>query len=222
VELYNTTDEEIDVEGMYLTDNLEKPMKYQITKGNTHANTKIPAHGYLIIWCDNKRATTDQGLHASFKIDGDGGQLCLMAADKSWKDIINYEAHDANTTVGRFPDGSSDVYAMNVATIGKQNIMSSYMTAVDQSVITSVKTPAIAAANGMRIIYGNKQLIMKSEEDGPMTVTICRANGMMVEQTTVAAKGGKARVDVTQLEPGFYVAQATDANGTRVSCKFMK
>ena len=222
LELYNTTDEEIDVEGMYLTDNLEKPMKYQITKGNTHANTKIPAHGYLIIWCDNKRATTDQGLHASFKIDGDGGQLCLMAADKSWKDIINYEAHDANTTVGRFPDGSSDVYAMNVATIGKQNIMSSYMTAVDQSVITSVKTPAIAAANGLRIIYGNKQLIMKSEEDGPMTVTICRANGMMVEQTTVAAKGGKARVDVTQLEPGFYVAQATDANGTRVSCKFMK
>ena len=76
VELYNTTSEPVDVEGMYLTDNMEKPTKYQITKGSTQANTIIPAHGYLIIWCD-KRETSDQGLHASFKIDG-GRMLSSM------------------------------------------------------------------------------------------------------------------------------------------------
>ena len=32
VELYNTTDDPVDVEGMYLTDNPEKPTKYQISK----------------------------------------------------------------------------------------------------------------------------------------------------------------------------------------------
>jgi hypothetical protein len=62
---------------MYLSDNAEKPMKYQITKGNTKARTVIPAHGFLIVWCDNKRATSDNGLHANFKLSDDGGLVML-------------------------------------------------------------------------------------------------------------------------------------------------
>ncbi len=222
VELYNTTDAEIDVEGMYLTDNLDKPTKYQITKGNTKAQTKIPAHGYLVIWCDNKRATTDNGLHASFKIDGDGGQLALMAADKSWTDTFVYGAHDANTTVGRYPDGTPEVYTMNVATIASANRLSSYMTSVDQTVINSIERPAIASANGLRVVFAGQQLLVKSEEDGPVTVGIYNAGGILVEQATVLVKGGRARVDISHLQSGLYIARALDANGTSVSCKYRK
>ena len=46
VELYNTTDKDIDVAGMYLSDNEKKPLKYQISKGDSQASTTIPAHGY--------------------------------------------------------------------------------------------------------------------------------------------------------------------------------
>ena len=222
VELYNTTEEPIDVEGMYLTDNLEKLTKYQITKGNTKANTIIPAHGHLIIWCDNKRATTDKGLHASFKIDGDGGFIALTAEDNSWTDIMAYDAHDANTTVGRYPDGGQKVYQMNIATIGKPNRWSSYMTKVDQTVVTNVERPVIASANGLRALYTNKQVLVKSEEDGPVTVSIFSAGGVLMDQQTVVVKGGRARVDVSRLESGLYIARAIDANGTSVSCKFRK
>jgi len=222
VELYNTTEEPIDVEGMYLTDNLEKLTKYQITKGNTKANTIIPAHGHLIIWCDNKRATTDKGLHASFKIDGDGGFIALTAEDNSWTDILAYDAHDANTTVGRYPDGGQKVYQMNIATIGKPNRWSSYMTKVDQTVVTNVERPVIASANGLRALYTNKQVLVKSEEDGPVTVSIFSAGGVLMDQQTVVVKGGRARVDVSRLESGLYIARAIDANGTSVSCKFRK
>ena len=221
VELYNTTDQPIDVEGMYLSDNASKPTKYQITKGNTKAQTIIPAKGHLIIWCD-KRTTTDNGLHASFKIDGDGGQLTLMAADKSWTDTFIYSAHDANTTIGRYPDGASKVYAMNVATIAKTNRQSSYMTLVEQTITTGVETPLIASANGLRVIYGNQQVLVKSDEDGIATVNIFNANGMLMEQATVNVKGGRARLDVSHLTPGLYIARAIDANGTSVSCKFRK
>ena len=221
VELYNTTDQPIDVEGMYLSDNASKPTKYQITKGNTKAQTIIPAKGHLIIWCD-KRTTTDNGLHASFKIDGDGGQLTLMAADKSWTDTFIYSAHDANTTIGRYPDGASNVYAMNVATIAKTNRQSSYMTLVEQTITTGVETPLIASANGLRVIYGNQQVLVKSDEDGIATVNIFNANGMLMEQATVNVKGGRARLDVSHLTPGLYIARAIDANGTSVSCKFRK
>nr|WP_288281314.1 CotH kinase family protein [uncultured Prevotella sp.] len=221
IELYNTTDEPVDVEGMYLSDNASKPTKYQITKGHTKAQTIIPAKGHLVIWCD-KRETTDNGLHASFKIDGDGGQLILTAADKSWTDTFIYGAHDANTTIGRYPDGAAEVYAMNVATIAKSNRQSSYMTPVEQTIVNSIETPLIASANGLRVIYANQQVLVKSDEDGIATVNIFNANGMLMEQTTVSIKGGRARLDMSHLTPGLYIARAIDAGGTSVSCKFRK
>jgi len=221
VELYNTTSEPVDVEGMYLTDNLEKPTKYQITKGSTHANTIIPAHGHLIIWCD-KRETSDQGLHASFKIDGDGGILSLTAADRSWKDVIVYEAHDARTTVGRYPDGTAEVYALSQATIGKSNIKTSYMTAVEQNIEEVTRVANITAANGLRICYGSQQILIKSDNTDMADVKIYQANGQLVSQQSVSLKGGKARVDVSSLGHGLYVARAVNNEGTCVSCKFMK
>jgi hypothetical protein len=223
VELYNTTSEEIDVEGMYLTDNLEKMDKYMITKGSTHASTKIPAHGYLLVWCD-KLATTDQALHASFKISGEGGVIALMAADKSWTDKLYYTAHDASTTVGRYPDGAAEVYAMNVATIAAPNLLTSYMVQIEQEEPepTGIAVPMIAAANGLRISYGSQQLLLKSDDEGETAVDIYTTDGRLVEHTFVQVAHGRARLSVAHLPAGFYVARATSEQKTSVSCKFMK
>ena len=130
VELYNTTDQPIDVEGMYLSDNLSKPTKYQISKSETLTNTIIPAHGYLIIWCDKLDPLSQ--LHASFKLDADGGDILLTAADKSWSDRLTYTLMKGDETVGRYPDGGKQVYAMNIPTIEKANIYSSYAIEVEQ------------------------------------------------------------------------------------------
>ena len=223
LELYNTTDEAIDVEGMYLTDNLNKPTKYQITKGKTKAQTIIPAHGHLVIWCDNKRATTDNGLHATFKIDEKGGKLALLAADQSWGDVITYGAHDARTTVGRYPDGCADVYTMNVTTIGTPNVKTSYMTAVAQDNIdVAVRPASSASANDLRICYASSQLIVKGMDGQQVTASIYRTDGLAVSRHTVSMEGGTARINVETLVPGFYVARATDSDGTSVSCKFTK
>ena len=124
VELYNTTSEPIDVEGMFLIKGSKNPKKYEITKGVTTANTIIPAHGYLIIWCD-KEAPLVQ-LHATFGLDNDGDELRLMAADESWTDLFTFPAHKSDQTVGRYPDGASDIFVMNVPTIAKANISTTY------------------------------------------------------------------------------------------------
>ena len=136
VELYNTTNKPIDVEGMFLSDNPEKPEKYQITKGDRQASTIIPAHGYLIIWCDKESPLSQ--LHASFKLDNDGDDLMLTAADKSWTDHFTYAGHTSDQTVGRFPDGSNDIYVMNVPTIAQSNIATSYLVSVEQSDLAGI------------------------------------------------------------------------------------
>ena len=150
VELYNTTDEPIDVAGMYLSDNPDKPKKYQIEApiftpeelapdaitaemagdqwAMTHGRqqgTVIPPHGYLIVWCDQREPLTQ--LHASFKLAAEGDELLLTAADESWTDRLTYGPMKGNETAGRYPDGADEVFTMNVPTIAKTNITSSYV-----------------------------------------------------------------------------------------------
>ena len=221
VELYNTTDHEIDVEGMFLSDDEATPEKYQITKGSTRANTKIPAHGYLLVWCD-KRETTNSALHASFKVSADGGVIVLTAADRSWKDKLAYDAHDGNSTVGRYPDGTGEVYVMNVPTIERSNMLSSYVVSVAQDDLTGIHRNMIASANGFRLRYGAQQLLVKSEDDGPVTVELFTTDGRMIERQNILVAGSTGRLNVSHLPQGFYVARAINDEGTRVGCKFMK
>ena len=137
LELYNTTSSPIDVEGMYLTNNLSKPTLYKITKGSTEASTIIPAHGYLIIWCD--KLEPESQLHATFKLDNNKGDLMLTAADESWSDQFTYTRHGGDQSVGRYPDGAAEVYVMNIPTIEKANIRTSYLVAVEQPYVTTIQ-----------------------------------------------------------------------------------
>ena len=140
IELYNNTSEPVDVAGMYLSDNVEKPTKYQIAG----AQTVIPAYGHLIVWCDKLEPISQ--LHAQFKLAADGGIVMLTATDLSWSDCLTYTKHRANETVGRFPDGDDNVYVMNVPTIQKANLSSTYLTAVEQPVLTGIDDMSILTA----------------------------------------------------------------------------
>ena len=151
VELYNTTNQPIDIAGMYLSDNEQKPLKYQISKGDSQASTTIPAHGYLIVWCD-KLESKDQ-LHASFKLDADGGSVLLTAADESWSDRLVYTTHQADQTVGRYPDGGSDIFVMNVPTIAQSNISTSYLVPVEQGDVTGIDIAQISAPGSQISLY---------------------------------------------------------------------
>ena len=217
VELYNTTNEPIDVEGMYLTDNLDKPKKYQISKGNTQASTVIPAHGHLIIWCDKEEPLSQ--LHASFKIDADGDELQLMAADESWTDRFVYPAHKSDQTVGRYPDGGNQVYVMNVPTIAKSNLISSY--AVDAPQHTPVGiTDLMADASQLSISYQGDELVVRgsTDETEPLRVNIVNMAG----QTVAQHSHSPLTISVAQLPAGVYVATVTDSRNRQATCKFIR
>ncbi|MHC4431691.1 MAG: lamin tail domain-containing protein, partial [Planctomycetota bacterium] len=78
IEIYNSGDGGVDVGGMYLSDNPDDPTKWRIPDNNPAATT-IAAGGYLLIWADDDPG--DVGLHANFKLNADGDQVALFAAD---------------------------------------------------------------------------------------------------------------------------------------------
>ena len=159
----------IDVEGMYLTDNVKSPKKYMISKGSTEASTIIPAHGYLIIWCDKLEPVSQ--LHASFKLDSNNGHLMLTAADESWNDQFVYTRHNGDESVGRYPDGAADVFVMNIPTIEKSNIKTSYLAVVEQPAPTTIQgvrtqsttnNDAIYNLSGQRVDENYKGVVIRN------------------------------------------------------------
>ena len=222
VELFNTTDEPVDVEGMFLSDNPDKPQKYQISKDNSQASTVIPPHGHLIVWCDKLVPMTQ--LHASFKLAAEGGEVLLTAADDTWCDRLTYTAHQPDETVGRYPDGAAEVFVMNVPTIAKSNITSSYVKAVEQpdlpTDIHNVFDLADGNAGGISITPAVSQLLLSSSCSGPLQLNIVNLAGQNVKTATLVLSDGRAAFPMAELPAGIYVAYATDAQGHQAACKF--
>ena len=52
IEIFNSAYNTVDIGGLYLTDDMSNPTKYQIAKGQTM--TRIPKRSYIVFWADNK------------------------------------------------------------------------------------------------------------------------------------------------------------------------
>lgn len=137
IELYNPTDTDLDAAGLFVSDNLNNPFKYQIPSSPT-VSTIVPAHGHLIVWADKLEAQTQ--LHASFKLsNADDELVCIVSSDefvknnetyfyahpslKTFADALQYKAHSGEQSVGRYPDGSLDFHIFNRPTIDKANTL---------------------------------------------------------------------------------------------------
>ncbi len=102
IELYNRSDTAVDVGGMYLTDDLDEPTKWQIPAG-----TIIKPKDYLRLWADND--VDDEGLHASFSLSAGGEELALFDVDGvTLLDSIRFGAQMTDVSYGRYPDGTGD------------------------------------------------------------------------------------------------------------------
>jgi hypothetical protein len=120
IEIYNYGSNSVNIGGMYLTDNLSAPTKWQIPARNS-AITTIPAGGYLLIWADND--TADGGLHANFKLDAAGEQIGLIDIDGTTLiDSVTFGEQTGDISYGRYPDGSDYWQAFGVPSPGEQNI----------------------------------------------------------------------------------------------------
>jgi len=119
IELYNPAETPIDVGGMYLTDNLLTPTKWQIPTGKA-SQTTIPPHGYLVIWAD--KDVTDPGLHAGFSLDAEGEDLAIFGKDGvTLIDSVTFDQQMTDISYGRYPDGSDTWSPMTFPTLGMAN-----------------------------------------------------------------------------------------------------
>jgi len=120
IEVYNPSDFELDLGGVYITDAISDTSMttWQIPAGSD--DTKIPAKGFLILWADKE---PDQGpLHVNVKLSGSGEDIALTAADGTTViDQLTYTEQTTDISYGRIPDGSDTWGTLDPPTPGSAN-----------------------------------------------------------------------------------------------------
>jgi len=114
IELYNRSDESIDLSGYFLTDDLSDLQKFQIADGIT-----IEPGVFLLFWADNDTEAGD--FHCNFKISGGGEELGLYTSEGIPVDTLTFDKQSTDISYGRYPDGVGEWQFFESPTPGKSN-----------------------------------------------------------------------------------------------------
>jgi len=115
VELYNPSDQALNLSGLYLSDDLENLTQWQFTD----TAIVISAGGHILIWCDDDQ---EQGsLHTNFKLSSNGETLVLTHINGTTIiDQVTFDSQTADLSYGRISDGGNE-WAFMVSTPGYSN-----------------------------------------------------------------------------------------------------
>ena len=126
VELYNSSDNDVDLSGFYITDKLSSATKYALPQG-----TIIAAGGYLLIWCDGK----DTNLHTNFKLSADGESVGLYSPEQELIDSVTFDVQLLDVSYGRRRSAMDDWVFFSTPTPGEANGDEGYTGKANQPMI---------------------------------------------------------------------------------------
>lgn len=96
IELFNNTNEAINLKGLFLSDDKAIPNKWAFP------DTSINAKCYFIVWADPSNQSICK---TNFKLNDSGGQIILSHEDKGVMDLVIFGQQIAGKTIGRYPNG---------------------------------------------------------------------------------------------------------------------
>jgi len=122
IELYNTSDVDIDISGWYISDSSSNYIKYQIPSG-----TILSANGYIVFDESQFNPTPQTPSPENFALNSaHGDDVWLLAADDQGQltrfvDHVDFGASANSESFGRFPNGTGKLTPMDNLTLGGPN-----------------------------------------------------------------------------------------------------
>ncbi|MDD4149849.1 MAG: CotH kinase family protein [Bacteroidales bacterium] len=115
IELYNPTDETINLSSYFISDNLEKPHKWSFP------DVQIAPDSFLVIFASGKDIVYPENeIHTNFSIKAYGEDLLLSNSSQIIHQIEPFILRQ-NQSYGFLPDGSDEAVIFDVATPGAKN-----------------------------------------------------------------------------------------------------
>ncbi len=118
VELYNSSSNEINLKGYYLTDD-----SLNLSKWSIQNDFIIPSKGFVVIWCDGLDTLNT---HTNFKLAAEGEHIVVSNNLLVIEDSYQYTAQESNISTGRVCDGCNEWVFFTAPTPGESNTGISY------------------------------------------------------------------------------------------------
>ncbi|MFK8037233.1 MAG: CotH kinase family protein [Crocinitomicaceae bacterium] len=115
IELYNNSNSAIDLEGYYLSDELDETQKW------TFPSVTVNPNDFLLVFASGKDRVSSSQLHSNFKISSSGERIILSNASGTILDNLNLPSLKSNQTYGRVDDGTANFGIISNPTPGLSN-----------------------------------------------------------------------------------------------------
>lgn len=189
IELFNTTDEDIDLSNAFLTDNIENPEKWQFPIGTT-----IKASDYLIVWADKDE--DQEGLHCNFKLSRDGDFIMLTEGEEVI-DSLTFGFQENNLTFSRIPNGTGD-YIIKAPTFGFNNELE---TSILEKYVGQIKVYPNPASDAIHIDLEKLPI-------SGATVILSSGIGQVISIQNITSLS--TRIDLYNVSGGMYLVTILD------------
>ncbi len=202
IEFYNTTDRELDLSGVFLSDDRDDLRKWEFP-----LNTTIAVDDYLIVWADND--LMQQGLHAAFKLKKEGEGIYLSNGDGSLIDSVYYAEQQTNIGWARIPNGTGDFeFWTTTFDDNNENGISSTENPLASDNLNIFPNPTTGLVN-IKSLSGRMEQILVQD-----------ASGKALQQETLMLNSYE--LDLSAREAGLYIIQIQLANGNTVQERIVK
>jgi hypothetical protein len=198
IEVFNAGTEEINLNGLYLTDNFSNKTKFKITE-SVPGQMQLSPGGYKVFFADEQ---TEQGpFHLNFKLSGDGEQIGLYY--KEDQSILMYDTtffgfQKEDYSFARIPNGTGPFKATIAMTPGSENMYKEI-------------TPLTVG------VYPNPtdSHVTIVSEDQISTIAIYDLMGKQIRKFDIQSPQTVFDVDMESFNSGLYII--TVASGSRTA-----
>ncbi len=187
IELYNNTENTIDLKDYYLSDNYDNPQKWSFPPG-----ASLEPFGYTIIWADENGS--EDGLHANFKLAKDGEHIMLVHEDGTFIDSLSFGPQETNVPSARVPNGVGDFIQQHPTFNGNNDVSS---------------TGEIAGTNYRIYPNPSQQYInidIEQQTGSNISFQLYNIIGHQVSET-FNLEQGQLQIDVSNYVPGVYFGE---------------
>lgn len=177
IEIYNAGSDKVNLKGYFITDNLNRPDKWEITD-----DLLLEAGEYHIIWADG-RAT---GNHASFKLSVEGEQIGIYDPGLKVVDSLTFPHQKSDVSMGRDPSELSAWLYFDKPTPGSPNGSNGKSDFVKEFPDFSVagklfESPIEVALSS----YSNDEIRFTTDGSTPVELSTIYTSPILIDTTTI-------------------------------------
>jgi spore coat protein CotH len=190
IELFNNTDTEINLTGLYLSDKADNSSKWQFPN-----DTHIAANGYLTVWADEDGS--QDGLHANFKLKAGGEFISLTSNSGNVLDSLSFGQQESDRSFGRYPNGTGNFTDMPT-TFSAENVLT---TAVSNlfAQVDEIQVFPNPASDLVRVSV--------AQNPGDVEIRLMNTCGVILRSWQLQSFAG-TEVSVSDLPSGIYYLMA--------------